>query len=258
MYEVANSYCPTDRDLYLRRVERVKTQPSAAMVRGRVLHGSLVATLTGAKRAIFGKGVANYQAIFHALLNSPVERHNYQSNQIAGADQAALEKEISILSAFEAARIVARIQEILTKQPFIGEDSLVALAIPVITEQKLDGTFLGLSSTLSADALTFAESIVLDVKFGEPRPFHRLSTTGYALVMESLYEFPVNIGCIVYGEFRDDRLLVRRDLHIIDDELRQWFIEQRDQKMRLVTEEIAPPVADVCPPICPYYTVCRP
>jgi CRISPR-associated protein Csa1 len=41
--------------------------------------------------------------------------------------------------------VLARLQEILTKQPDIGEDSLVSLALPVVVvvEQKLDGSFPG-------------------------------------------------------------------------------------------------------------------
>lgn len=43
-----------------------------------------------------------------------------------------------------------------------------------------------LSSNLSADAFTFSEPMILDLKFGRPQKFHRLSTTGYALVMEAV------------------------------------------------------------------------
>lgn len=114
-----------------------------------------------------------------------------------------------------------------------------------------------LSSNLSADAFTFSEPMILDLKFGRPQKFHRLSTTGYALVMEAVYEFPVNLGCIVYAEFNDGRLLLKKDIHIIDDELRQWFIEARDEKMRMNYEEIDPGFPDKCYETCPYYNACR-
>ncbi|MGB9846602.1 MAG: type I-A CRISPR-associated protein Cas4/Csa1, partial [Desulfotomaculales bacterium] len=164
---------------------------------------------------------------------------------------------VRVLTDFEKARLAARIQEILVRQPHVGEDSLVSLAIPVVLEKKLDGTFLGLSPNLSTDAVTFPEPVIVDLKFGRPQPFHRLTTTGYALVMEALFEFPVNLGCLVYAEFREDRLLIKRDLHIISDELRQQFCEARDEKARLVAEEIDPGVPESCPPGCPYGSVCR-
>jgi CRISPR-associated protein Csa1 len=98
--------------------------------------------------------------------------------------------------------------------------------------------------------------MVLDLKFGEPKKFHRLSTTGYALVMEAIHEYPINLGCIVYAEFKGDRLIVKKDIHIIDDELRQWFIEERDQKMRMIYEEIDPGLGN-CYDSCPYILQCR-
>lgn len=133
-----------------------------------------------------------------------------------------------------------------------GKESLV---YDFVVEQKINGTFLGLSAHLSVDACLLAEQIVLELKFGERKKFHHLQTTAYALAMEVVYEFPVNLGCIVYARFKNGRLFVERDLHIIDDELRQWFIEERDAKMRLVEEAIDPGVQQ-CYETCPYYGHC--
>lgn len=257
LYEVANNYCPTNRDLYLRRVHGFKPSPSLAMVQGAAIHDTLVQVLVRAKRIIYEKGVANYQAILDEISRPFAPDLSVYQKKLHKKDFEDLQNKASIIAAFEAARIAGRIQEILVKQPYIGEDSLVALAIPVVVEQKLDGSFLGLSSNLSADAFTFSEPMILDLKFGKPQKFHRLSTTGYALVMEAVYEFPVNLGCIVYAEFNNGRLLLKKDIHIIDDELRQWFIEERDEKMRMIYEEIDPGLAETCYETCPYYSVCR-
>mgnify|MGYP001591390830 FL=1 len=149
-------------------------------------------------------------------------------------------------------------QEVLARYLHIGADSLASLALPLTVEQRLDGSFLGLSPYLSADAFNFAEPMVVDIKFGWKQKFHRLGTTGYALVTESLHEYPVNLGCLVYASFKDNRLTVERDFHLIDDELRQWFIEERDERMRMVSEEIDPGVAKECPVGCPYQRECHP
>jgi len=74
--------------------------------------------------------------------------------------------------------------------------------------------------------------------------------------MEAVHEFPVNLGCLVYAEFKDDRLIIKKDLHIISDELRQWFCEARDEKARLVAEEIDPGRPENCPGSCQYFSVC--
>lgn len=147
-------------------------------------------------------------------------------------------------------------QEVLARQPRVGTDSLVALALPVTVEQQLDGSLLGLSGHLSTDALTAFAPVVFDVKFGPRRDFHRLATTAYALVLESLYEYPVDVGCLVYATFAGERVLVERDLHLLDDELRQWFVDERDERMRLVSEEIDPGKAERCADDCPYLGQC--
>lgn len=256
LYEVAGGYCPTGRDVYLRRVQRIKGKPNLAMIQGSVLHAVVADIIVAAKRAIYTYGVANYLAICETIQNHTPAIPYHLLEQTNEQEKAETEQKVDILSNFEKARLLSRLQEILTKHPYIGEDSLVNLTAPVAVEQKLDGVFLGLSGSLSTDAFIFSEPMILDLKFGEPRDFHRLSTTGYALVMEALYEFPVNLGCIVYGEFRGNRLIIKRDIHIINDELRQWFIEARDEKSRLVAEEIDPGLGEECYDTCPYYSIC--
>lgn len=257
LYEVANAYCPTNRDLYLRRVRRMSPAASTAMVQGRVLHAAMVHVLVNTKRLIYHLGVGQYKEICRQLQElAPLDVEEKVKGWEPG-DADELRRRVEIVTDFEKSRIVARIQEILFKQPYISEDSLAGLAVPVVVEQKLDGSFLGLSPNLSADAFTFCEPMIVDLKFGQQRDFHRLTTTGYALVMESLYEFPVNIGCLVYATFRDDRLFIKKDLHIIDDELRQWFIEVRDEKMRMIYEEIDPGMPEECPKECYCYGVCH-
>lgn len=170
----------------------------------------------------------------------------------------ALAGKAAILWDFEYHRVVARVQEVLATQPYASPDSLVALAVPVTVEQRLDGRFLGLSSHLAADAFALSEPMMMDIKFGRPRRFHKLTVTGYALVMESIYEFPINVGCIVYPGFRDGHVILKREFYMIDDESRQGFIDERDELQRLVEEEIDPGVAGECQTNCPYWSHCHP
>jgi len=251
VYEVAGHYCPTGRDLYLRRVMNVRVLPSPAMAEGAYLHALLCRIILAAKRTLYtadGNPLDALEVLQEPTL-APMDN---------GVDADGLREKATLLWTYEYRQIVARVQDVLARQPRIGIDSLVNLALPVIAEQKLDGTFLGLSPHLSVDAFVWSEPMVLDVKFGRKEPFHRLSTTGYALVMESIYEYPVNLGCLVYASFAGGRVLLERDFHVIDDELRQWFIEARDERARLVEEEIDPGLPEECPLTCPYYRVCHP
>ncbi|MBI2863655.1 MAG: type I-A CRISPR-associated protein Cas4/Csa1 [Chloroflexi bacterium] len=254
IYEIAGKYCSTGRDVYLRRVLGLKRPPNQPMVEGATLHRTLAELILASKRIIYNLGVG----CLDQLSAVRPDRDPLASAQgLTAAATSGLRAKVDSLMSFERHRIVARVQDVLARQPYVGADSLVAQALPVTVEQRLDGTFLGLSAHLSADAFNFAEPTVLDIKFGSRETFHRLTTTGYALVMESVYEFPVNLGCIVYVSFREGRVILERDFHRVDDELRQWFIDERDERMRMVEEQIDPGVGQVCGELCPYHGDCR-
>lgn len=256
VYEASNSYCPTNRDLYVRRVLKNKLKPNYYMISGNVFHQILVTVVENMKRLIYQHG-SRYQELMPALRELIAIEWPKELETLSAEQRQEITVRGLFLRDFQQSRITTRISEILTQQPYIGADSLAHLAIPVVCENKIDGRFLGLSQHLSTDALILSEPMIMDVKFGSPEPFHRLSTTGYALVMEALYEMPINLGCIVYGEFKNGRLIVTKDMHLIDDELRQWFIESRDEKMRMIYEEIDPGIADDCKEYCPGFGVCH-
>ena len=253
--EVAGKYCPNGRDLFLKRVERMESPPSAAMLIGTACHSSVAQLIEEAKRLIYLKGPADLEGIgsglreFHPQIALPEDLPESQA--------ALVRDRVQKICDFEVPRITTRISEALAKQPYSGRDSLVAQALPVVCEQKLDGRFLGLSSLLSCDSAFLGGAVIYDVKFGQKRDFHRLGVTAYGMVMESLWEFPVDVGCIVYVDLRGSVPVITRDLFLIDDELRQWFIDERDDKMKLLYEERDPGVAENCPEYCGYYGLCH-
>ncbi len=254
VYEIAAQYCPSGRDMYLRRVLGVRARPNRAMREGAALHAALKDTILRAKQAIYlggTEGCLHYLAELASLIPAAADASATQPEESAG-----LERQMAALRQFEYHRLISRVQEVLARQPRVGTDSLAALAVPVTVEQQLDGSLLGLSGHLATDALLSFTPLVFDVKFGPRRDFHRLATTAYALVLESLYECPVDVGCIVYVAFDGEGILVQRDLHLLDDELRQWFVDERDERSRRVAEEIDPGKPAVCADDCPYVGHC--
>ncbi len=256
LYEVANYYCPTARDLYMKRVMDIDTKPNVAMLYGRVLHDSLASLIIAAKRAIYIEGVNHASEALEGLRRPDYSSLDKVPQHLTQEELEELKSRVAVVWRHQLNTIISQVDTVLAKQPRIGVDSLVSLSIPVSVEHNLDGSFLGLSSHLSTDAYRFYETTILDIKFGEPKDFHRLTTAGYALAMESLYEYTINLGCIIYARFENGRLLVDKDYHLIDDELRQWFIEARDEKMRMISEEIDPGMPEECYESCPYQGHC--
>lgn len=255
--EVANNYCPTNRDIYLHRVCGIKMSANRPMLEGGLLHNMACRLIVAVKKVIYNHGTDCLK-----FLDGLDRREFMTLPETAGIlnsdDIHLISDRMEILWQYEYHSIFNRLQNVLAAQPHIGPDALVALALPVTVEQKLNGSFLGLSAHLSVDAFVFSEPMVVDIKFGRKEKFHTLSVTGYAMVMESLYEYPINVGCVVYPSFREDRLSIEREFCFIDDELRQWFIEERDERMRMVHEEIDPGPAKNCPEICSLWKECHP
>jgi CRISPR-associated protein Csa1 len=254
IYEIAGKYCPTGRDVYLRRVARVSAAPNQGMLRGRLLHQLVAELVIEAKRRIYQHGTDCLEAL-EALQLPPVGGEQVPPGV---SDAEELRAKLAAVRAYEARRMIERVQDVLARQPQAGADAIVALALPVHVEVKLNGGLLGLSARLSTDGYLYTESMVADLKFGPREEFHRLTTTGYALVLESIYEVPIDVGCIVYVGFRNGRVTIERDFHVIGDELRHWFLEEREEKMRLVAEEVDPGLANECPRTCPYLRTCHP
>ncbi len=253
MHEVSGKYCPTGRDVFLRRVQAVHAPANRGMRDGRVLHAEIARLFVAAKRLVYLHGA---NCVPH--LARLAETMDGRDEPAAPDDSLEVAAKVEALRNFEIRRIAERVEGVLAAQPHAEPDALAILAMPVHVEIKLDGRYLGMSGHLAADALAFPEMTVLDLKFGPREPFHRLTTTGYALVLESLYEVPVDVGCVVYVRFVNGRVVVERDYHVIGDELRQTFVEERDDKMRSVSEELDPGLPDRCPGTCPYLPTCRP
>ena len=226
-----------------------------------MLHKTLAELIVSAKRIMYNHGAGcrpHLEALGDAIPAPPADAVGTRQATPQQPAVPLLARKIETVWRYEHRQIMARLDATLARQPYLGPDALVALTLPITVEQRLDGRFLGLSSHLSADAFNFSEPMMVDLKFGSPEPFHRLTTAGYALVMESLTESPINVGCVVHIEFREGELRFKRDFHLLSDELRQWFIEARDELARLIDEEIDPGLADPCYEICPYWRVCHP
>lgn len=255
--ETANNYCSSNRDLYLQKVMKKKFRANDKMLEGSLLHKTIMKFITSAKKELYTNGIKKleYENLFE--MDSNVIDELLGLYYFCNTSEEKLTKKVEKIWEFESQRVKFRIQEVLSSQPYIGVDALIHQVIPIVVEQKLNGSFIGLSPYLSTDAINFSEPMIVDTKFGKEKKFHKLSVTGYALVMESLFSFPVNLGCLVYPEFKNDRILITRDLFIITDELRQKFIEQRDEKMRMIYEDIDPGLANNCYKICPFYDQCN-
>jgi CRISPR-associated protein Csa1 len=243
MYSVCSKYCPTSRDVYLSQVEKVKGVPNSRMAAGKVLHGVVSDCLQAfiqRKRLMFEEWFGRIR--WDEIPAKPDEIRDV-SRQVWDYVSKMCE---------------ARLAEVSARQPYASEQDLIHSSVPFLVEHKMSGELLGLSGLLSLDCYDFLRCIMFDLKVSDvQREWDRLTPTGYALVFESLHETPVDVGCIIYLNVVEGKIMVKKDLFFISDELRRWWIEERDSKLEIVSEKKDPQRPAKCDPECVYYNACR-
>lgn len=245
MFSVCGKFCPTARDVYLNYVERKPGKRTHEILLGAIAHNLL--------EYVFGRARdGSFDLSFDEWWRGELDRRG----QVENAD--VMRSCLAPLWELVLSQIKASYLEAKSAHPYADDRDIRATAIPFLVEHRLSGKLLGLSGTLSVDCYDYFHHIIFDVKVGgAPRDFYHLYPTGYALVFESLYEIPVDVGCSVHVSFRNGRVLVNKDLFFINDDIRNWWIEERDRKMGLVAQRKDPGKAKECPQSCMFLEVCE-
>ena len=244
MFSVCGKFCSTGRDVYLTYVERKPPKRTYEIMLGAITHNLLEYVFEEVRRGKF-------ELSFEDWWRNELARRG----QVEGAQQ--MEGCLRPLWDYLLTQTKSAYLEAKSSHPFATDSQLLAVAVPFLVEHKLDGSLLGLSGTLSVDCYDYLRHIIFDVKVGgERRDFYRLYPTGYALVFESMYEVPVDVGCSIVLNFRDGKVQISRDLFFIGDDLRSWWIEERDRKQEMVAQKKDPGRAQDCPPSCMFLEVC--
>lgn len=253
VWEVAARICPSNRDVWLRRkVLRKPVITTPFIARGIIIHRVVSGLFKEAKKSIYIGAVKNLRERLLERARSIIE--DEIANVGKSADIKNMEKEIRDfayrVAEYTAVSIEGKILETMAKYPFIDEEGLVNMALPFATELVIDGSFLGLSSSLRADASWMFGGLVYDVKTGYKMKWHKLQIAGYALAIESFYERPVDIGVIVYVNQGPSNIIVRKEFFQVSDDLRSRFLELRDELQMMLLKDEEPPLPSKCPRYC--------
>jgi CRISPR-associated protein Csa1 len=245
MYAVCSKYCPTDRDVYLSQVEKAKGILNLKMALGKMLHGAVSDSL----QAFIQRRKLDFESWLQKV----------RWDEIPAKREDVL-RPAEMVWHYVIKLCEAKYAEIAARQPYASEQDLMASTVPFLIEHKISGELLGLSGLLSLDCYDYLRAIMFDLKVeSEPQDWHRLAPVGYAIVFESVYEVPVNICCTIYLNLRDDKITIKKDLFFANDELRNWWIEERDRKLEIVAEKKdpgKPSQSSQCDNNCIYYQLC--
>ena len=236
--EVAYRYCPSRRDVWLRRHRGVDAGPSGSMLRGRVVHEAFRQSARDVVR-LYAKGVEPADMVSEIVSVSHTRaREILASTASAGVD--GLEELASRAYKRFGFYWASWVEE--TGQP------------PWYVEYVVDGSLIGLSPRLRVDAL--GVGFVVEVKLGQWREEYTTGLAGYALALEASHDLPVDYGVVILVS-GDASRVEAVPVYLGSDE-RIAFIEARDELIELLLSGVDPGMPGRCPKSCPFVRVCNP
>lgn len=244
MYSVCSKYCPTARDVFLNRVRGVFPKPTQAVIMGTAIHRTVSTVIS----CFLNGNVPPFEEWY-----SSVVREKHITEEIG-----AIKEKTKIVWDHVLKNCEIQYMNRKSEQPYASRRDLLATSVPFLVEHKVSGELLGLSGLLSVDCYDYLRGIVFDLKVThEGKDWYRLSSTGYAVVLESVYEIPVDVGCVIYLWFDGEELRISKDLFFISDDLRSWWLEERDNKLSIVAQKMDPGMPPNCNEYCLYREACR-
>lgn len=259
--ELANRYCSTYRDVYLKRVLSKPAPFSYKTVRGWIYHTVCKRVVEKAKSMLYHEGIVNGHRLYSSLLidrrdiiDKVLEEYRVPS-YLKEYEIEKLKREAEALYSFLALQAAAKLDRVLSRISRPDLESVISKVIPVDVERIVNGQLLGLSSELKIDM--FADKrIVIEIKTGDIRDFHKYAVTGYALAVESDLDIPIDYGIVSYISLKEENVKIRNKIYFIGDELRREFLEIRDEAFNVIRRGIDPGKPPECPEYCVYYGVC--
>ncbi|WP_333639631.1 type I-A CRISPR-associated protein Cas4/Csa1 [Pyrobaculum aerophilum] len=250
--DVTYGVCPTGRDVYLRRVAKVKPSQLPPEVEvGYLIH----AVYSGAVVAARMLSLAGLQT-GHDFLDSMRARFEEFIQGLYTSRQWSLTYDEVLKTAWpvwDHASVVFGGALERGRAKRLQGDSLASYVVPFHVEFPVEGYRIGLTQGY-IDAL-LPPVIPVEIKVGAPAHWHRVELAAYALALEAVFNTPVDFGLLVYVQpspFQYFHIVVP-----IGDGLRLEFIEARDRKARLVESGTDPGKAEKCSKQCPFYYYCE-
>ncbi|ACB39521.1 type I-A CRISPR-associated protein Cas4/Csa1 [Pyrobaculum neutrophilum] len=242
--EIVGGVCESRRDLYLRRVAKVRVEANGSLKFGGYIHEVFRRSLVRLRRLV-EEGLRGWDLI------SAFKPEEVAAEAAAAVGHEADQRGVE-LARFLAVQVAARVDEVAARGSF-DPYMLAARAVPLLAEYVIDGRPLGLT-LVRADALF--HNVVVEVKVGPEDDRHALALAGYALAVEADEEVPVDAGLLIYISFNGG-VKVRARPVAIGEGLRRQFLEERDRLMEFLHSGADPGLSPRCDDRCVFYRYCH-
>lgn len=251
---IGSQYCPTARDVFVSRVKGVRGETNVHVWTGTSIHKAVSTIVLS---FVEGHDAPNFEEWWKK--ENPTYPRNDTANESQTPETSRKELVRSVWNQTSSECRGALLSR-RSAQPYATEHDVSASALPFLVEHKVDGRLLGLSGLLSVDCYDYLHGIIFDLKYLRPasmsEPWRRLYIAGYAVALESVYETPIDVGCLVYISQVNGQLRVSRDLFFIGDDVRGWWLEERDKKLEIIAQKKDPGLPKKCYDACLYLKYC--
>jgi CRISPR-associated protein Csa1 len=254
--EVLGGFCESLRFVYVKKVLKEPQASVPKLEEGLLIHRTFGEAISTVKALVLKLGLRNYREFRSAFMAMLPEKEGSLSNDLRLVTQERARQIVQSLWEDAANIYSAAYSRVASASYSLSPDGLVSLVVPLVSEFPLDGSLLGFSSNIRADAL-LPPNILVEIKTRRPRHQHELQLTAYALAFESVYRVPVNYSLIVYIDVDEKGRLKRSEkVVMLSDQLRSEVIEKRDMALKIVDEGFDPGLPERCDRFCPYLRVC--
>ncbi len=232
--DVAYKYCETKRDVYLRKVLKIQGEQRTPLLLGQAIH-EIVRNVSNEVVKLLSSGYKPWSVLETLFRNNKIVRSLCPPQFIKYCEEVYKAYALDLLSDFS--------------------DS--TSFIPVISEFKVDGSPLGLSSRLSVDAI-MQLSLVVEMKVGSVQEFHRLALAGYGMALESALELPIDFGALIYvNGINTSSPEFKVEVFYVSPDMRKEFLDARDEVIDMISQEKDPGMPVSCSPSCPFLNYCN-
>lgn len=268
---LANTYCTTDRYVYLYRVLKKKPVETWDTFMGRAIDKLYPDMLKKFKTNKFEKLSKN--GIYKACIKIGEEISNklkadletrYMRQFIFKPTKPEINAffdNMHRIIEFESLMAGSLLDYKLSQNPKIKINTYIDEIFPFITKPEIHkGTELGFSDPVSPDFI-YDDKIIGDVKSGDYKDFFQHTLAAYSLAYEKDRTKNMSFGIILNPHFPDEDITIDYSdakIVVVDDAMRKAFLVYRNYKLAMIKNKEDQPLAaeEICKR-CGFYNVCR-
>jgi len=268
--DIAYSYCPTDRYLYLSKIRKIRPSLSWASYQGKIMdeliphiYHTIYEYSCSLEKVSDWDSVINVKADLYSFIDE--KKEEFTSGGMIDAPRSTVKrnffKNIKKLVDYELLLAnsimffrISNIYDMNIKSEF-------NMLLPYDFKLKMSAPELGLSGSSEIDFI-MKKSILGEIKSGEWHSFYGVGLAGYAMAYEYDRKEKANLGVIICPTFLNKYKMPifnnTANITIINESWRKIFISNRNRRIDLVRtgEDPGKPESKEFCRTCGYYTEC--